>query len=662
MSSLSESISYSAVKVMAALARLLPNGLVLKAGQCIGSFGYYLSPAKRRRIAYNNLRIAFCDTKTDPQIKAILKKCYQHYGQNIVELLRLPLISRTGYEKVVTLEGKEHIDQAIAAGRGVIFLAIHSGSWELSSMVGSMVGYPYNLIANPQKNAFKLNDLLNSYRAASGCKIILPGEGTREIIRRLKANEIVTLVADQGGAEGELTEFFGRQASMSTGAIRLALKYGAAICLVDISREKGGRHRLVVDKPLEMVRTGKEKDDRAVNLSAVVRRFEGKIRRHPHEYMWFYKIWKYSSNVNVVILDDGRTGHLRQSQALAETMAQVLAARGKTVREHTVQVAFRSKFLKKLCSFLSILGQWLPGFRSTGWLRLMLTPESFKRLTSVKADYLLSCGSAVACVHFLSTPWQMAKSIVILKPGLLSLRGFDLVVLPQHDKPAVIPTQTRVAITKAAPNLINEKYLAEQTELLLSRYSHLKNNYRTKIGILLGGNTKNVEFTESMMKIIVHQIKEVAQQLNADILLTTSRRTPEHVEQLIWRELKKFDRCALLISAHQGNVPEAVGGILGLSDFIVVSGESISMVSEAVSSGKKTVVFRVGSSITENAVTDLGKNKYEKFVDRLNEQGYLVSCSPKGIGQALYSVMREKIRIKPLNDREILKNAVEQVV
>jgi uncharacterized protein len=311
---------------------------------------------------------------------------------------------------------------------------------------------------------------------------------------------------------------------------------------------------------------------------------------------------------------------------------------------------------------ISILGQWFPSLRSMIWLRWMLTAESFKRLTSVKADYLLSCGSSAAGIHFLSSRWQMAKSIVILKPGLLSLRGFDLTVLPQHDKPAVIPTQTRVAITKAAPNLISEKYLQEQTGLLLSRYSHLKNSFRTKIGVLIGGNTKNVEFTEPMIKVIVHQIKEVAQQLNADILLTTSRRTPEHIEQLIWRELKKFDRCALLISATQGNVPEAVGGILGLADFVVVSGESISMVSEAVSSGKKTVVFRVGSSITENAVTDLGKNKYEKFVDRLNEQGYLVSSSPKGIGQALYSVMREKIRIKPLNDREVLRSAVEQVI
>jgi lauroyl/myristoyl acyltransferase/mitochondrial fission protein ELM1 len=662
MNSLIESAIYCTVKAVAFLVRLLPAGIALSLGKLIGRLGYSLSSSKRKWIAYNNLRIAFCETKSDQEIRRILQQCYQHYGQSIIEFLRLPLLVKTGYEKTVSLEGKEHIDDAINRGRGVIFLAIHSGNWELSSIVGSMVGYPYNLIANPQKKDSKLDRLLNIYRASAGCKIILPGNGTREIIRRLKANEIVTLVADQGGADGELTEFFGRQASMSTGAIRLALKYGAAICLVDISRVKGGQHTLVVDKPLELIKTGDEERDVAANLAVIIRLFEGKIRRHPHEYMWFYKIWKYSQNANVVILSDGRTGHLRQSQALALAITQALAKRGKTVREHTVEVFFRNGFTKNMCTVISLLGQWFPSFRSTDWLQFILTPESFKRLTAVKADYFLSCGSSVAGVHFLSIPWQMTKSIVVLKPRLLSLRGFDLVVLPQHDQPAVMPAKARVAVTRAAPNLIMDKYLKEQEELLLKRYSHLKNSFRTKIGVLIGGNTKNVVFTESAVKIIIHQLKEVARELNADILLTTSRRTPEHIEQLIWRELKKFDRCPLLISAAQSNVPEAVGGILGLADYMVVSGESISMVSEAVSSGKKTVVFRVGNSITENAVTDLGKNKYEKFVDKLNEQGYLVSCSVKNVGQTLYSVMREKIRLKPLNDREVLNKAVEEII
>lgn len=656
MNSLIESAIYYLIKIVSFVLGLLPSDFALWIGRMIGKFGYYLG-LKGKQVAYNNLRIAFCATKTDKQIRRMLKDCYEHYGQNVVELARLPLTGKTGYQKIVRLEGKEHIDQAIARGKGVIFLAIHSGNWELSSLVGSMVGYPYSLIAHVQRRTPLLSKLLMSYRVAAGAKIITTGGGVREIIRRLKANEIVTLVVDQGGKDGQLIEFFGRQASMSTGAIRLALKYGASICLVDISRHADGQHRLVVDEPLELERSGNEADDVSVNLAKIVKRFEAKISQHPQEYLWFYKIWKYSNNINVLILDDGRVGHLRQSQALALLVANALKVRGKNVQQKIAAVQFRNAFTKRLCALTSFLGQWFSAFRSAGWLRVLLTRESFEQLTSIKADYLISCGSAVAGAHFLSVPWQAAKSMVILKPGFLSFEHFNLVVLPEHDVPARVHPKAKIAVTRTALNLVNTQYLTEQSQLLLSRFSHLKDNYRTKIGVLIGGNTKNVEFTESTIKMVIHQLKEVALQLNADILLTTSRRTPENVEQLIWRELKKFERCALLVSATHGNVPEAVGGILGLSDYLVVSGESISMVSEAVASGKKTVVFAVGRT---NA--DAKGNKYEQFVDKLNEQGFLAACPVKGIGQTLYNAMRDKIRFKSLNDRDALVKIVEQAV
>ena len=656
MNSLIESIVYYLIKAISFMFVILPSSFALWIGRMIGKFGYCLA-FKGKGIAYNNLRIAFSETKSDQEIRQILKDCYEHYGQNIVELARLPLTGKTGYEKIVRLEGKEHIDQAIQRGKGVIFLAIHSGNWELSSLVGSMIGYPYSLIAHAQRRTPLLAKLLMSLRVAAGAKIISTGAGTREIIRRLKANEIVTLVVDQGGKDGQLVDFFGRQAAMSTGAIRLALKYGASICLVDISRHKDGQHRLVVDEPLEMLRTENEANDVSVNLARIVKRFEIKISDHPQEYLWFYKIWKYSNNINVLILDDGRVGHLRQSQALASLVADALKARGKAVQHKIAAVQFRSTFTKRLCALTSFLGQWFFGFRSAGWLRVLLTDDSFKQITSIKADYLISCGSSVAGAHFLSVPWQAAKSMVILKPGFLSFERFNLVVLPQHDVPRGVHSKARIAVTRTALNLINPQYLSEQSQLLLNRYSHLKDNHRTKIGVLIGGNTKNVEFTESAIKIVVHQLKEVALQLNADILLTTSRRTPEHVEQLIWRELKKFERCALLISATHGNVPEAIGGILGLSDYLVVSGESISMVSEAMASGKKTIVFAVGRTDA-----DVQGNKYEQFVDKLNEQGYLTSCSIKGVGQTLYNAMRDKIRFKPLNDHDALVKIVEQAV
>ena len=463
MNSKTDSIIYYAVKAASKFVMLLPIGIALSLGRLIGRLGYYFN-SKRKRIAYQNLRIAFCAVKSDKEIRAILKKCYVYFGQNVIELLRFPVSIKEGIRKKVRLVGEEHIAQAIDRKKGVIFLSIHSGNWELSSLVGSSVGYPYNLIANPQKRNSLLDELLTSYRKAAGCKIINPGDGTREIIRRLKANEIVTLVADQGGQDGQSVDFLGRQASMSTGAIRLALKYGASICLVDISREHDGSHCLTVE-PFDLINDHEgDEDDVATNLQLIIKRFEEKILDHPHEYMWFYKIWKYSQDVNILILDDGRTGHLRQSQALSNILTEALEKKGKFAAFQIVQVRFKSESTRRMCSVFAFLGQWFSGLRSMAILKLLLEDASFKELASVSADYIVSCGSAVAGVNFLSATCQPAKSVIILKPGVLPLERFDLVVLPAHDVPQKNNPKQKVAVTRLALNLIDSQYMADPAQ------------------------------------------------------------------------------------------------------------------------------------------------------------------------------------------------------
>ena len=70
------------------------------------------------------------------------------------------------------------------------------------------------------------------------------------------------------------------------------------------------------------------------------------------------------------------------------------------------------------------------------------------------------------------------------------------------------------------------------------------------------------------------KVKEAALHYNADILLTTSRRTPPEIDGIVVKELRNFERSALCIIANSNNSPYAVGGILGLADLLIVSGET----------------------------------------------------------------------------------------
>ncbi len=652
MNSFQGSIACFILKAFAGFLSMLPFSTTLWVGRRLGDF-VCLMGSKNRRKARNNIKIAFGPAKSCREREAMLKKFYRFYGQNLVELAQLPRIARAGFERFVDVDGREHVDAAMKKGKGLIFLSMHSGNWELSNLVGSMSGYPYNMVANYFKNINQVADYLDSLRQSAGCRIINPGIGGREIIKRLKNNEIVTLVADQGGEEGVLVPFFGREASMSTGAVRLALKYGAAICLVDIHRQASGRHQLVA-RPFDPVDTGDIEKDVRSNMQTIARWFQKEIERHPEEYIWSYGTWKYSAVRHCVVLDDGRTGHLRQSEAVLAHLKTALEGCSRVPTDQMLGVDFRSRghaFLLEVLTMARL--PFLP--QDIRMLRPFVTRDCFERLSSVKADFVVSCGAKNAAVNYWMAKENGARNVAILRPGMLSKDLFDLVILPEHDLHAQAP-HPRVLLTKAAPNLIDEHYLEENKKRLLNRFSHLKSDLSPKIGVLIGGDAKGVVMTEPQMKRIFHQLKDVAASYGATILLTTSRRTPPDIDRLVDREFAGKDPAALLVIASRGNTPEAVGGILALSDILLVSGESVSMVSEAASSGKTTVVFSVGEEKDRSA-----GSKYVHFIEALGRAGHIIYTETQAVAQALDSALKGKVKPRPLDDRGKIMGAMRKL-
>jgi Kdo2-lipid IVA lauroyltransferase/acyltransferase len=655
MNSLKKSFLFASVKIAAFLFMLLPIGVSLWLGRCLGLIGYHFL-YKKRRVVYANLKTVFAAERSPSQIQALTRQVFMNFVQSAVEFICLPKIKRLGFDKFVDLQDMENIDRASALGKGVILLAFHSGSWELASVVGGVTKRTYHVVANDQSKIPQLDTMLNEYRSIAGAHVITAGIATKGIIKVIRDNEIVSLVLDQGGKTGVVVPFLGKTASMSTGAIRLALKYGCAVCPVWIERGSDGKHTLRYFPAMSLITTGDIEKDISVNVAKAANHFERLLREHPADYMWFYKVFKYSNQSRILIVDDGRTGHLRQSQALSQHLREVLKKKGKSVEENVLSLKWRGPSAISCFSFYVFLAQYLVFLRREDCLRFFLTDVSFNDVMKYKADFVISCGSQGAGINFILSQNHLAKSISILTPGLVSQERFTMVVLPEHDKPR-IPQRARMVIPKVSPNLINASYLKEQSEGLIKYYSHLKGSVRTKFGVLIGGNANGVKFDEAQIRELIDQIKEAAVHYNADILLTTSRRTPVEIEQLIAKELKNFERCSLCIIANQRNIPEAVGGILGLSDLVIVSGESISMVSEALSSGRRTIVFS-----PHGQYRDKPRDKYEDFVLKLNDQGYLMVTSVYDMKAKITQLLSRKITLKTLDDQRIIQSGLEAIV
>jgi KDO2-lipid IV(A) lauroyltransferase len=640
------------VKAFAFFIRILPVSVALFIGRMIGLFGYAFDH-RHRSLAYANLKIAFAREKKTGEIKRILRKAFENYGQNIIELLRLPLIDPHKYIKV---EGREHVEQALKKGKGVIFLAMHFGSWELCNFIPRLFNHPYKVVVNPQKRYSKLDDLLNSYRQQAGAGLLNPGAGMREFVRSLKNNEMVGMVVDQGGRTGNLINFFGRDSSMSTGAIKMGIKLDVAVCFCTLTREQGPYHRLVISPALEFKKDGDLDDDIHRSLEGIIRTMEGYIRKYPSEYMWFYKIWKYSKESTIVILNDKKMGHLHQALALDQSIKQALGERGIKAQTEVIDIEFKNKIREKAFSAISFVSHRRVSQGRLRYLKWFLKRKSFLEVMSVKGDFVISCGSSVSGVNYFLSQDYRAKSIVIQKPGILNFNRFDLVVLPEHDKSIFIPESKKVLYTKITPNLITPQYVHEQAKSLSLKFPELQDKTPATIGIFWGGDSKHFVISVYLAKQILDQLQEAVISLQGRLLLTTSRRTSIETEAVIKESLKGFHHCPFAIFPKEHNIPEAVGGILGLSDIVIVSSDSISMVSEAVSSGKTVVVFKAEPRVAGGVL------KHDLFVDRLHKDGHLFCVKPEELGSFVLRIGKERLTTKPINHLELLLNAAREII
>lgn len=595
--------------VLSSLFRVLPVGLVFFIGRRLGDLVYVLD-LKHRPQVRANIRQALSGRLTCREIRRLTRKFYRGLGQSVIEVFLIPSIDKKYIDKYVTLDGLENIYQGFKNGRGVIFMVVHEGSWELSNIVSSLQGFPFSVIVRDQ-GMKRLNDILNDYRRQKGAKTIDREFQLQEVVRVLKNNEAVAMTIDQGGADGMHVRFFGKDASMATGAIRLALKYGCVLLPVFFSRIKGPVSRITIKPAMQLQVTGDLASDLQVNLQQAMKIFEGFIEDKPEEYLWTYKIWKHGLERDILVLWDGRTGHLRQAQAAAQELAGLLKERNIRTAIETVEVRKPDK-------------------------------EAYDRLMKLKPDFIISCGSSVGRLNYALSRENNAKSVIIMRPPLMSTDKFDLVIIPRHDNPHCRPN---VMITEGALNLIDEDYLKAQAVKLNIPPGRF-------IGLLLGGDSRKFRLSEDKVRQICRQLKRAAQELKAEVLVSTSRRTPAGIERLVKAEFGEHPGCRLMIIANEKNVPETVGGILSLSSVVIISPESISMVSEAASSGRRVIVFK------EKGLS----GKHGRFLKSLALNNYIVLSDAGELTDKIFAVWESESRFNRLDDRKIVREALRKII
>lgn len=280
----------AAAVVTRALARL-PRRAALALGRRLGALW---SEVDRRHVAIaaDNLRRAFPHWP-DAQAWRTARGVYAHFGAAMLDLLWLDGRARDVVLGMVEVEGREHVEQALARGRGALLVTAHIGNWELHGLAHGWLFGPIGVIARPLDNP-RLDDRLCALRTRGGNTVIYKRKALATVLRLLREGKGVAVLIDQNVQEkdGIFAEFFGRPAATTTVAAALALKTGCAVLPTRAILQRDGRYRLVYDPPLRIEPTGDRDADIAAITQALTHVIEGWVRDTPEQWLWMHRRWK----------------------------------------------------------------------------------------------------------------------------------------------------------------------------------------------------------------------------------------------------------------------------------------------------------------------------------------------------------------------------------
>lgn len=272
--------------------RFLDLSLLQGIGTVLGHAAWWL-PSRAKSVTRANLRHCFAGIDRKQQ-----DECGQASARASGCLLLESVVLWAGYRRVhrwiVEVSGREILDEALAAGRGVVCLVPHFGNWELLNYYLAR-HYEFSALYAPRRNRW-LERFVKRGRSWAGARMQPIGtRGVRALHDALRHNEVVGVMPDQvADGNGAVTAtFFGQPARTSTLGIRLAMRSSATVVVASAQRLATGSGFAVRFERLPWSRDG-ESEVLMEGIDALQRAIETVVRRDLAQYQWSYKRFKHA--------------------------------------------------------------------------------------------------------------------------------------------------------------------------------------------------------------------------------------------------------------------------------------------------------------------------------------------------------------------------------
>ncbi len=286
------------------MVRRLPEPVAMSLG-VVGGLLYYRLDERRRLALRANLRQVLGASATGAELERVVRRGFALYGRYWAEAFRLEDLTQEEIRRRMTIDGREHLDAALAQGRGAIFAVPHLGNWDAGAAWLIAEGYQVTTVVE-QLKPVELFDRFVAYRRALGMEILPLANGSesmRGLLRALRARRLVALVCDRDlTGHGLPVRMFGAAATMPGGPAALALKTGAPLLPSAVFHDRrAGRWVSVVHPPIRVEPSGDQRSDAIAVTQRLAEEFEQLIGSAPEQWHVLSRYWRGAAGAQVPV-------------------------------------------------------------------------------------------------------------------------------------------------------------------------------------------------------------------------------------------------------------------------------------------------------------------------------------------------------------------------
>ena len=264
--------------------------------ETISSFGGWLlrkigPRSSKQKIVLKGLNLAFPDLSSD-ELKALSLKSWDNIGRTFAEFPIMDRITVFKKNSRVTVIGHETLQHFIKAKQGAVIVTGHFSNWEVMAAVLTQSGLPVRITYRKINNPY-LDKRVRAQREAYGTKFLVQKSthaGARVLLNALGKSESVAILNDQKFNEGIAIPFFGHDAMTATGATRLALKTGAPLIPISVTREKA-EFTVTIHDEIKLENSGDRESDIEKGVRQIVTFTEDWIKQNPDQWFWVHRRW-----------------------------------------------------------------------------------------------------------------------------------------------------------------------------------------------------------------------------------------------------------------------------------------------------------------------------------------------------------------------------------